>query len=87
MPWMWETSVRKRGVFDEPTATVVRIWEVWKIVKVKDIIEELSKFDENLEVMFLIQDKKYHNELSCRKVYINTDADGNEVYCIGNNGE
>ena len=48
-------------------------------MKVKDIIEELSKFDNNLEVMFLIQDKKYHSELSCRKVYINTDADGNEV--------
>lgn len=56
-------------------------------MKVKDIIEELSKFDNNLEVMFLIQDKKYHNELSCRRVYINTDADGNEVYCIGNDGE
>ena len=56
-------------------------------MKVKDIIEELSKFDNNLEVMFLIQDKKYHSKLSCRRIYINTDANGNEVYCIGNDGE
>ena len=55
-------------------------------MKVKDLIEEFSKFDENLDVMFLIQYGKY-KEVSCRKVYINTDADGNEVYCIGNNGE
>ena len=55
-------------------------------MKVKELIEELSQFDKNLDVMFLIQYGK-HEEVSCRKVYINTDADGNEVYCIGNNGE
>jgi hypothetical protein len=55
-------------------------------MKVKDIIEEFSKFDENLDVMFLIQYGKYE-EVSCKKVYINTDADGNEIYYIRNDGE
>ena len=59
----------------------------WKSMKVKDIIEELSKFDENLEVTFFIQYPNNFEVCSCRTMYINTDADGNEVYCIGNNGE
>lgn len=56
-------------------------------MKVKDIIQELSKFDENLEVTFFIQYPDNFEVCACRTMYINTDADGNEVYCIGNNGE
>lgn len=59
-------------------------------MKVKDIIEELSKFDGELDVTFFIQNRENYlrgNIFCCNKMYINTDADGNEVYCIGNDGE
>lgn len=60
-------------------------------MKVKELIEELSKFDGELEVSFFIQNRENHlkenDVFFCDKMYINTDADGNEVYCIGNHKE
>ena len=56
-------------------------------MKVKDLIEELSKFDGELNVTFFIQNPDNFEICYCNKMYINTDADGNEVYCIGNHKE
>lgn len=56
-------------------------------MKVKELIEELSKFNGELNVTFFIQYPDNFDVCCCNKMYINTDADGNEVYCIGNNGE
>ena len=56
-------------------------------MKVKELIEELSKFDGELNVTFFIQNPDNFEICYCDKMYINTDADGNEVYCIGNHKE
>lgn len=56
-------------------------------MKAKDLIEELSKFDGELNVTFFIQNPDNFEICYCDKMYINTDADGNEVYCIGNHKE
>ena len=64
---------------------------VYLIMKVKELIEELSKFDGELNVSFFIQNRENHlkenDVFFCNNMYINTDADGNEVYCIGNHKE
>ena len=56
-------------------------------MKVKELIEELSKFDDDLNVTFFIQYPDNFDICYCDKMFINTDADGNEVYCIGNHKE
>lgn len=56
-------------------------------MKVKELIEEFSKFDKNLNVIFFIRYPDNFDVCYCDKMYINVDADGNEVYCIENHGE
>lgn len=56
-------------------------------MKVKELIKELSKFDDDLNITFFIQYPDNFEVCYCDKMYINVDADGNQVYCIGNHKE
>lgn len=58
---------------------------------IKELKKELNRFDENLQISFFIQHNMYNKNndligskcIDCNKIYINLDADGNEVYMFG----